>query len=780
MEIYKNRSWRKLCTRSWDRDEENLTCKAMGYSNDVGYGNAMGHTISTKTSNTLMHFNCTSLTECGINIVNKTQLCKVPVRLNGSNIEYGGRVEVFYKGKWGKICPNRWNFENVKVICRQLGFKRAVAEFVLEVKYEDIPFVMSDVTCMGDEPDLASCPRTDGKLNVDCQNNGTGAQALCEPKQNKTVLKAEREVLDFGTSETIHCSLPEETNDIKWFNNKRQVVSSTSKGRMKANKNGALTIKDVQLSDGGTYECRGLENTRYYTIYVNARFTDWKPQQNIIADSSTIISCSAEGTPTPQIEWKRQDEKPLEKGRFVQLSSGSLRVNRVLPQDKGIYSCLSIQSKGSNRVTTNTQNITVSVIIRPVIELLPKGPVHIREGDTANLTCKIIDGLPKPQISWLKDGERMDNGAKTTLILTNVTDEDEGEYTCIAQNVGGSFADRINVRVKISPQIFVSPRNKSVPEGHPAHFSCKARGVPEPTFSWTFNDGVLPSGIYQTSVIEGSFLELPNTTKQMEGIYMCKAENKADVTTSSAYLHVFEKPTAEVSPKPYPKLSTGDELRLTCRVNKATVAIKWKKNDDDVIPRAQIVTQVDKIMSKLIIEEVVEGDSGEYSCEAHNRPGIVASSTVKINVKSVKEKPTAEVSPKPYPKLSTGDELRLTCKVNKATVAIKWRKNDDDVIPRAQITQVDNRMSKLIIEEVVEGDSGEYSCEAHSRPGIVASSTVKINVKSVKGSVTRLALEWYHIGGPVLGCIVIFAVSWYICKRRRAVLIKRKQLRCSC
>lgn len=93
-----------------------------------------------------------------------------------------------------------------------------------------------------------------------------------------------------------------------------------------------------------------------------ARFTDRKPQQNIIADSSEIIRCSAEGTPTPQIEWKRQDEKPLEKGRFAQLSSGSLRVNRVLPQDKGIYSCLSIQSKGSNRVTTSIQNITVSVI----------------------------------------------------------------------------------------------------------------------------------------------------------------------------------------------------------------------------------------------------------------------------------------------------------------------------------------------------------------------------------------------------------------------------------
>ena len=61
--------------------------------------------------------------------------------------------------------------------------------------------------------------------------------------------------------------------------------------------------------------------------------------------------------------------------------------------------------------------------------------------------------------------------------------------------------------------------------------------------------------------------------------------------------------------------------------------IIWKKNDDARITRAQIDTQIDKTLSKLFIENVVEGDSGEYSCEAHNRPGIVARSTVKICVK---------------------------------------------------------------------------------------------------------------------------------------------------
>ena len=105
-------------------------------------------------------------------------------------------------------------------------------------------------------------------------------------------------------------------------------------------------------------------------------------------------------------------------------------------------------------------------------------------------------------------------------------------------------------------------------------------------------------------------------------------------------LVLIEKPSAEVRPKPYPNLLVGDDLRLTCTVSKTTVAINWKKNDDEGIPRAQIDTQVDDKLSKLYIADVVESDSGEYSCEARNRPGIVARSTVKINVKSVKGKLT--------------------------------------------------------------------------------------------------------------------------------------------
>lgn len=88
-------------------------------------------------------------------------------------------MELFYRGKWGKICRNNWDIKDVQVICRQLGFKDALAEFTgSDVEENKLPFLMSEVSCTGDEPELAFCARTDGK--IDCQDD-FGAQASCEP-----------------------------------------------------------------------------------------------------------------------------------------------------------------------------------------------------------------------------------------------------------------------------------------------------------------------------------------------------------------------------------------------------------------------------------------------------------------------------------------------------------------------------------------------------------------------------------------------------------------------
>ena len=112
-------------------------------------------------------------------------LLAVPVRLAGvDGVNYAGRVEVFYQGKWGKICHDEWDINDVKVVCRQLGFQTALAEFLgMDTKDENSSVTMSNVACTGQESVLASCKREDG--NIRCSNN-IGAQALCEPSKWKS------------------------------------------------------------------------------------------------------------------------------------------------------------------------------------------------------------------------------------------------------------------------------------------------------------------------------------------------------------------------------------------------------------------------------------------------------------------------------------------------------------------------------------------------------------------------------------------------------------------
>ena len=89
------------------------------------------------------------------------------------------------------------------------------------------------------------------------------------------------------------------------------------------------------------------------------------------------------------------------------------------------------------------------------------GPIKtLREGDSANLTCKIIEGLPEPQLSFFKNGYRLSKEGTSFLLLTNVTYSDEGKYTCEAQNAGGYFTDSIHIRVESKLAIIIIVNSK--------------------------------------------------------------------------------------------------------------------------------------------------------------------------------------------------------------------------------------------------------------------------------------------------------------------------------
>ena len=93
------------------------------------------------------------------------------------------------------------------------------------------------------------------------------------------------------------------------------------------------------------------------------------------------------------------------------------------------------------------------------------------------------------------------------------------------------------------------------------------------------------------------------------------------------------KACAQVVPEKYIILTKGYALILTCKVNEETIKVTWKKDGNLITERAVIDTRLDEKTSKLTRTEVVEEDSGEYSCEASNELGNVARSVVTVDVK---------------------------------------------------------------------------------------------------------------------------------------------------
>ncbi|XP_025158571.1 neurotrimin isoform X3 [Harpegnathos saltator] len=180
------------------------------------------------------------------------------------------------------------------------------------------------------------------------------------------------------------------------------------------------------------------------------------PMKKIEANpgQSITFGCETNIQPPPEIKWFVESKKLDNYDPDVVLNGNFITIKKVKKSHSGRYQCLA--EDGSKEPAMEA--ITVVVHYRPEVEA-KKSMVHSGTGVESEMMC-IVSAYPKAIIKWYKDdkeitqkkgsavlyhGEMKGNRTKYILRILHTTEQDFGEYKCVAQNTIGRDSETIRL-----------------------------------------------------------------------------------------------------------------------------------------------------------------------------------------------------------------------------------------------------------------------------------------------------------------------------------------------
>lgn len=379
--------------------------------------------------------------------------------------------------------------------------------------------------------------------------------------------------LDCQASSTVYD--PSAIN-IQWRTEDGQMINFIGDSYRSQLANGSLYISSVYADNPeltGGYQCLvtvenvGAVVSQIATISLLSQLPMFAEEPRNIAVSlgqTAFFSCSLLSTKLladrVKIHWLK-DEHPLqldESRMTIMPSSGALEIDDVRNEDVGSYRCNATafsQHRLSNKAQLSLEQESSSLSINfdeqspPIFIAKPKPQIAV-EGATIILECA-ANARPKPSILWLKDGVAVDLAAldsryrkiaASSLMITDIMEEDTGSYQCRAKNDVETLDAVAEVTVQVPPRFIKRPEDKVASENQDLEFECDIYGKPEPKVTWLKNGEKITLSEYW-QLVNNNNLRINGLLPIDAGIFQCIGTNPAGSVQTFARLVIIHKPS---------------------------------------------------------------------------------------------------------------------------------------------------------------------------------------------------------------------------------------------
>ncbi|XP_030329222.1 neurofascin isoform X11 [Strigops habroptila] len=428
------------------------------------------------------------------------------------------------------------------------------------------------------------------------------------------------------------------------------------------------------------------------------------------------------GLPSPVIFWMSSSMEPIHQDKRVsQGQNGDLYFSNVMLQDAQTdYSCNArfhfthtIQQKNPYTLKVKTTRGITETTPSFMYPYGTSSSQMVLRGVDLLLEC-IASGVPAPDIMWYKKGGELPVGKtklenfNKALRISNVSEEDSGEYFCLASNKMGSIRHTISVRVKAAPYWLDEPQNLILAPGEDGRLVCRANGNPKPAIQWLVNgEPIEGSPPNPSREVAGDTIVFRDTQIGSSAVYQCNASNEHGYLLANAFVSVLDVPPRILAPRnQLIKVIQNNRTRLDCPFFGSPIpTLRWFKNGQgNTLDGGNYKAHEN---GSLEMEMARKEDQGIYTCVATNILGK-AEAQVRLEVKD----PTRIVRGPEDQVVKRGSMPRLHCRVKHdptLKLTVTWLKDDAPLY-------IGNRMKKeddgLTIYGVAEKDQGDYTCVA--------------------------------------------------------------------